>query len=50
MEDLIFYGFCVLMVIVGFWLVKKVVGCLLRSAIALIIIAIVAYVYFNYYA
>ena len=50
MENIVFYAFCGLMIIIGFWLVKKVVSCLLRSAIVLIIIAAIAYAYFNFIA
>lgn len=49
MENIVFYGFCLLMIVIGFWLLKKVVSCLLRSVIMLIIIAVVAYAYFNFY-
>lgn len=49
MENLVFYAFCLLIIIVGIALIKKFVGCLLRSVILLIIIAVLAYAYFNYY-
>lgn len=49
MENIVFYGFTLLLIIIGCWLIKKVVSCLLRSVIALIIIAVVAYLYFNFY-
>lgn len=49
MEDIVFYGFCLLMIVIGFYLIKRVVSCLFRSAIALIVIAILAYVYFAFH-
>lgn len=49
MENVVFYGLCLLMIVIGFWLVKRVVSCLLRSVIAIIIIALIAYAYFTLY-
>lgn len=49
MENIVFYGLCLVMAIIGFWLVKRFVSCLLRSVIAIIIIALVAYAYFVLY-
>lgn len=48
MENIVYYGMCVVAVIIGFWLIKRVVSCLFRSFILLALIAIIAYIYFGY--
>ncbi|HEY9551579.1 MAG TPA: hypothetical protein VIQ97_04770 [Prevotella sp.] len=47
-NEFIYYLFCLLAVIVGFLIVKKVAGCLIKSVIALAILAILAFVYIIY--
>ncbi len=48
MEELIFYAFCVVIILVGVWLVKRVVSCAFRLAVLVAVIAIIAYIYVNY--
>jgi len=48
MENFTFYIVAIIAIIVGIFLIKKFVGCLVRSAITLIIIAIIAFLYWNY--
>ncbi|MDE5986121.1 MAG: hypothetical protein K2H16_02390 [Prevotella sp.] len=50
MENLTYYILCIIAFIIGVWLVKRCVGCLIRSAITIIIIAGLAYIYFNFYS
>lgn len=50
MDNIYFYVFCIVAIIIGISLIKKFVGCMIRSAIFLIIIAAIAFVYFNYFA
>lgn len=50
MENLTYYALCVIAFIIGVWLIKRFVGCLIRSIITIIILAALAYIYFNFYA
>lgn len=49
MENIYFYLFCLVAIVVGILLVKKFVGCLVRSAILLIILAAIVYCYYQFY-
>lgn len=49
MENYIYYIFCLIAIIVGVVIVKKVAGCLIKSVILLAIIAVMAYIYFTYF-
>ena len=46
MDNLGYYVFCLLAIVVGIYAVKRVVSCAIRAAIGIIICAIVAYIYF----
>lgn len=48
MENLTYYAFCALAIVVGIWLLKRFVGCLIRTVITLIVLGLVAYVYIMY--
>ena len=50
MEHLVYYASCVIVILIGIWLIKRFVGCLLRSVVSVIVIAILLYVYFAYLA
>lgn len=48
MSDITYYVAILLMIIIGFFVVKKVAGCLIRSIITLILIAIIIAIYWLY--
>lgn len=48
MNSIGYYIFCILAVIVGFLVIKKITGCMIKTLIALIIAAAMAAVYFMY--
>lgn len=50
MENLVYYAACLIAVIIGIYLFKRFVGCLIRSIITFIFIAILAYIYVYYIA
>lgn len=50
MDNILFYALCVVAVIVGVWLIKKCVSCLLRLAVIICVIALLVYVYLTYFA
>ena len=43
-----YYIFCLVVLIVGFMLVKKVAGCLIKSVIAIVAIVVLAAIYCLY--
>lgn len=40
---------CLAAIVVGIYLLKKFVGCLIRTVITVVLVAFLAYVYFNYF-
>lgn len=48
MEDITYYIFCAASVIIGIWLLKRFVGCLIRTIIVLAVLAFIGYIYFMY--
>lgn len=48
MSSITYYVAILLMIIIGFIVVKKVAGCLVRSIITLILIAIIIAIYWLY--
>lgn len=46
--DFTYYIFCIIALIVGFLLVKKIAGCMIKSVIMIVIIAVLAAIYFIY--
>lgn len=48
MSDITYYIAILLMIIIGFIVVKKVAGCLIRSIITLILVAIIIAIYWLY--
>ena len=43
-----YYIACLIVIIIGIFIVKKVVSCMIRAIVGLIVVAILAYVYFMY--
>lgn len=48
MENLAYYAACIVAVIIGIYLFKRFVGCLVRSVITIVFIAILVYIYVYY--
>lgn len=48
MEDFVYYIFCVIALIVAIFILKKVAGCLIKSIIFAVIIAVLVAIYFLY--
>ena len=46
--NFIYYLCCLLAIIAGFLIVKKVAGCLIKSIVMIVIIAILAFLYVHY--
>ena len=49
LENIVYYAMCVIAIIVGIYLLKKFVGCLVRTVITLILIAFLVWVYFTFF-
>jgi len=49
MENFSYYIFCIIALIVGVFIIKKVAGCLIRTVIFAAIIAALAIVYYLYF-
>ncbi|MCQ2255673.1 MAG: hypothetical protein MJZ29_09255 [Bacteroidaceae bacterium] len=48
-EDIVYYLYMLALIIVGFFIVKKVASCLIRIVVTVAILAICAYIYYTYY-
>ena len=48
MESFVYYLFILLLIVVGFFVVKKVAGCLVRTIVTLAVVAARAAIYFLY--
>ena len=48
MENLAYYAACIVAVTIGIYLFERFVGCLVRSVITIIFIAILVYIYVYY--
>lgn len=48
MENFAYYVFCIIALIVGVFVLKKVAGCLIRTIILAVIIVALAVVYYLY--
>ncbi len=48
MSNFIVYAILLLVLITGFIIVKKVAGCIVKSIVLTIVLAIVAFIYFMY--
>lgn len=49
MENFMHYIALLLIIIVGFFVVKRVAGCMLRTVVTLILMAVLAFLYFKYF-
>lgn len=49
MENFLYYVFCVIALIVAVFVLKKVAGCLIKSIIFAVIVAVLAVVYYIYF-
>lgn len=47
-SELIYYAFCIAVLIVGILIVKKIAGCLLKSLTLIIVTAILAAIWYLY--
>lgn len=45
-----YYLLCILAAVIGFLVVKKITSCMIKVVIALVVLGVMAYVYFNYIA
>lgn len=43
-----YYIFCILAVVIGFLIVKRIASCMIKTVVAVIIIAAIAAIYFMY--
>lgn len=48
MDSFGYYIFCIIAVIVGFLIIKKITGCMIKTLIALVVAALLAAVYYLY--
>lgn len=49
MENFGYYIFCLVAIIVAFFVVKKITGCLIKTAILAVVVAALAVIYFMYF-
>ena len=47
-ENIVYYIFAAAVVLIAFLLIKKIASCLIKGVILAVIVAILAFVYFNY--
>ena len=50
MENLIYYASILALIVIGVFLIKRIVSCLFRSIIGILLIAVAAYIYFHFIA
>ena len=48
MENFVYYVFILLLVVVGFFVVKKVAGCIIRTVVTLSVLGALAAIYYFY--
>ena len=48
MSNFGYYIACLIVLIIGVFIVKKVVSCMIRAVVGLVVVAILVYVYFMY--
>lgn len=49
MENFGFYVFCIIALLVAFLLVKKIAGCMIKTVIMAVVVAVLAAVYFLFF-
>ncbi len=47
-ENIVYYIFAAAVVLIAFLLIKKIASCLVKGVILAVIVAVLAFVYFNY--
>ena len=48
MENLVYYAAMLAAIIIAFLIIKRVVSCMIRTVVTLVLIAILAYIYYMY--
>lgn len=48
MENIIYYIAMLAAVIIAFLIIKRVVSCMVRSIVTLVLVAVLAYIYYTY--
>ena len=48
-KDFLFYLFCMISVLAGVMIVKKITGCLIKGAVLVAVIVVLAIIYFSYF-
>jgi len=49
MESFTYYIFCIVAVVVAFFVIKKIAGCLIKTIIMAAVVAVLAAIYFLYF-
>lgn len=49
MESIGYYIFCIIAIIVGFLIIKKIAGCMIKTLVGFVIAAVLAAVYYLYF-
>ena len=45
-SNITYYIFCILAVVIGILIIKKIAGCMIKTVVAIITIAVIAAIYF----
>lgn len=48
-KDFLFYLFCMISVLTGVMIVKKITGCLIKGAVLVAVIVVLVFIYFSYF-
>ena len=48
MENIVYYIAMLAVVIIAFLIIKRVVSCMVRSIVTLVLVAVLAYIYYTY--
>ncbi len=49
MDNFGYYVFCIIAFVVAFFLIKKIAGCMIKTVIMAIVVAVLAAVYYLYF-
>jgi hypothetical protein len=47
--DFLYYIFCIIVLVVAFFVLKKVAGCLIKSIVMAVLLAVLAFIYFKFF-
>lgn len=47
-SDFAYYVFCLVAVVVGLFIMKKITGCIIRAIVVAVVVALLAAIYFLY--